>query len=116
MANDIIAVNGNLYCYEKFDEDMQMHKVADVEIDEEGFLTCTYRTWYFSDEELKDNEISFTKKQWLGLVKFFIQEGYPEMDDESIADAAIDIVGRCFCVNPPKFENLEEYIAAYLNR
>lgn len=116
MANDIIAVRGNLYCYDKFDEDIQMHKVAEVEIDEEGFLICTYRPGYFTDEDLKDNEISFTPKQWRGLVEFFIRDGYPDLDEDDVLDAAEDIVGRCFAHGVPKFENLEEYIAEYMNR
>lgn len=115
--SDIIAVKGNLYCYDKYDEDAKMHKVVDVEIDEEGHLTCTYRTWYFTDEELKDNKISLTQKQWCGLVKQIICNEYPDLDDDQMSDAATDIVCRCFAVSGmPTVEELPEYIAGYLNR
>ena len=114
--NRIIAVQGNLYCYDKFDEDIQMHKVADIEIDEEGRLTCTYRSWYFTDEDLQDNKIDLTQKQWCGLVEQIIQDEYPELDDDSISAAATDIVCRCFVSGMPIVEELPEYIAEYLNR
>ena len=116
MANDIIAIKGHLYCYDKFDEDIQMHKVAEVDIDEEGFLTATYIPAYFTEEEMKENEISLTERQWCGLVEFFIREEYPDMDEESVSDAATDIVGRCFVYGVPTVEELPEYIAKYLNR
>ena len=116
MAIGIIAAQGNLYVYDGFDEDIKLHRVVDVDIDEDGLLVCTNRFWYLSDEEMKDNAISFTPKQWRGLVEFFIREGYPELKEESIIDATEDIVGRCFAYGVPKFENLAEYIAKYMNR
>ena len=116
LENRIIAVRGNLYCYDKFDEDIQMHKVADIEIDEEGRLTCTHRTWYFNEEELKDNKINLTQKQWCGLVEQIIRDEHPYMDEDSISAAAVDIVGHCFVYGLPTVEELPEYIAEYLNR
>ena len=116
MENKIIAVQGNLYCYDKFDEDIQMHKVAEIEIDEDGLLTCTHRTWYFTEEELKDNKISLSQKQWCGLVEQIIRDEHPDFNEDSISTAAVDIVGRCFVYGVPTVEKLPEYIAEYLNR
>ena len=114
--NRIIAVQGNLYCYDKFDEDIRMHKVADVEIDEDGRLTCTHRSWYFTEEEMKDNKINLSQTQWCGLVEQVIRDGYPDLAEDSISDAATDMVCRCFAYGVPKVEDLPEYIAEYLKR
>lgn len=112
----LIAVNGNLYDYIGIDEEIKMHKVAVVEIDEEGILTNTHNTWYFTDEELSNRGINLTQKQWIGLIEHFIRQEY-DLTDEEINDAVEDIVCRCFSVTRiPLVEELPNYIAIYMNR
>ena len=112
---NLIAVNGAIYDYIGYDEEIKLHKVAVVEIDEEGILTNTHSTWYFSAEELKNNEVDFTKQQWYGIVEHFIRQDY-DLNEEEIADATEEIVGRCFAYGIPKFHELTDYIAEYMNR
>ena len=59
--------------------------------------------------------MNFTKNQWYGIVAHFIRQNY-ELPEEEIADATEDIVGRCFAYGIPKFNELTEYIADYMNR
>lgn len=112
---DLFAVRGNLYSYDRYDENLKMHKAAEVDIDEEGFLTATYIPAYFTEEDMKENEVSFTKQQWYGIIAHFLRNEF-EMAEEKIEEATEDIVGRCFSYGIPKFENLQEYIAEYLDR
>ena len=116
---DLIAVNGLLYEYggtEKAEYSNEtLHKVHDVEIDEDGILTAIHSTWYFTDAELSNRGINLTEKQWIGLTEHFIREEY-DLTEEEIADAAEDIVCRCFVHGIPHFEELTNYIAEYMNR
>lgn len=116
----IIAVNGNLYeygCKEKADYFNEiLHKVYDIEIDEDGILTATYRSWYLTDAELSNRRIDLTEKQWIGLTEHFIREEY-DLTEEEIHEAAEDIVCRCFAVTRrPLVEELPNYIAFYMDR
>lgn len=117
---DLIAVHGDLYEYEgtveSYGSEGIMHKVYDVEVDEDGMLTATGRTWYLTEEELLNREIHFTKQQWYGIVAHFIREGNFHLNEEEMEDATEDIVGRCFAYGIPKFEELPEYIADYMQR
>ena len=83
----------------------------------EGNLWNGWATPYFSTKELDEgnNKANFTKKQWYGIVAHFIRQDY-ELTEEQIADATEDIVGRCFVYGIPKFDELSEYIADYMNR
>ena len=117
----IIAVNGNLYEYgvvedADYTKDLKLHKVYEIDIDDEGNLIPTYATNYFTTEELTNNEVNFTKDQWYGIVEHFVREGDFNLDEEAIEDATEDIVGRCFCYGIPKIHELTEYIAEYMNR
>lgn len=113
---DLIAVNGNLYDYIGIDEDTKMHKVSVVDIDEEGLLTNTHNTWYFTDEELSNRGINLTQEQWIGLTEHLIRQDY-DLTEEEITDAAEDIVLRCFTVTRiPLVEELPNYIAIYMDR
>ena len=113
-AGDLIAVDGNLYDYVGYEEGI--HKVAVVDIDEEGILTNTHNTWYFTDEELSNRGIDLTQKQWIGLTEHFIRQDY-DLTEEQIKDAAEDIVCRCFATTRiPLVEELPNYIATYMNR
>ena len=112
----LIAVNGNLYDYIGYDEEIKQHKVAVVDIDEEGILTNTHSTWYFTDEELSNRGINLTDKQWVGLIEHFIRQEY-DLTEEEIKDASEDIVYRCFTVTRiPFVEELPNYIAIYMDR
>lgn len=117
----IIAVNGNLYeygCIEDADytKDLKLHKVYEIDIDDEGILIPTYTSNYFTTEELANDEIHFTKGQWYGIVTHFIRQDY-DLTEEAITDATEDIVGREFAYGRPKtIEELQEHIATYLDR
>lgn len=112
---DLIVVHGNLYSYDKYDEDIKMHKVAEVEIDEDGILTATYIPAYFTEEELLDNSINLSQKQWIGLVEHIIRQSF-SYDPQKISEVAEDIVTRCFVYGLPTVEELPQYIEDYLLR
>ena len=116
----IIAVNGNLYEYggvedADYTKDLKLHKVYEIDIDEEGNLIPTYETNYFTIEELTNNEAEFTETQWYGIVEHFLRNDY-DLEEEEVKDAAEEIVGRCFTYRVPKIEELANYIAEYMNR
>ena len=111
---DLIAVSGNLYEYIGYEEGI--HKVAEVEIDDEGILTATYVERAFTDSELSNRGIKLTEKQWIGLTEHFIRQEY-DLTEEEISEAAEDIVCRCFgTTRIPLVEELGNYIAIYMNR
>lgn len=109
----IIAVGGELY---EYDYKSELYHIAnEILIDDEGRLTITYKPYAFTDEELKDNAVNFTKSQWYGIVAHFIRQDY-DLTEEDIEIATEDIVGRCFAYGIPTIEELPEYIAEYMNR
>lgn len=112
----IIAVNGKIYEYHKFDEVAKVHLVYEVDVDCEGYLTATGIMCYFYTEDLANNEVKFTEDQWYGIVAHFIREGNFDLNEEEIEDATTDIVGRCFVYGIPKIHELADYIADYMNR
>ena len=116
----LIAVNGNIYEYggeenADFTKDLKLHKVYVIDIDEEGNLTNTGITDYLTTEELGNTEINLTQDQLHRIVEQLIRYEY-DLTDEAIKDAVDDIVGRCFIYGIPKIDELEEYIATYMNR
>lgn len=116
----IIAVNGNIYEYggiedADYTKDLKLHKVYEIDLDDEGHLIHTYATSYFTTEELANDEIKLTKDQWYGIVRHLIAYNY-DLEAEAVADATEDIVGRCFAYGIPKIHELECYIAEYMNR
>lgn len=116
QRGQIIAVNGILHEYVEFNETIKMHKVAVVEIDEDGILTSTHSPWYFTTEELKNNEVHFTTKQWCGIVRMLINEQYV-LTEEGIDDAVNDIVCREFAIlGEPTLEELYQRIEDYMDR
>jgi hypothetical protein len=117
----IIAINGNLFEYGGIENAEyskgKFHKVYEIDVDEEGILTATSRTWYFIDEELKNDTIEFTKSQWYGIVEHFIRQDYDYLTEEEINDAVDDIVCREFAYGRPKtIEELQKHIAAHMKR
>ena len=112
----LIAINGKIYEYDRYDKHLDIHLASEVEIDDEGMLTATYVPCCFSTEELKNAEVNFTKDQWYGIVAHFIREGNFHLNEEEMEDATEDIVGRCFAYGIPKFEELADYIAEYMDR
>lgn len=113
----LIAVNGKICEYDRYDKYLDIHLASEIEIDDEGILTHTYIPCCFSTEELKNNEVEFTKSQWYGIVEHFIRQDYPHLTEEDIETATEDIVGREFAYGRPKtIEDLEKHIATYLNR
>ena len=118
-AGTLVAVNGKIYEYDRYDERLKIHIMTEIEMDTEGFLTQTYIPFSFTDAEFAfsdDGTESFTKNQWYGIVAHFIREGNFDLNEEEIEDATEDIVGRCFCYGIPQFHELPEYIAEYMNR
>lgn len=111
----LIAIKGGIWDYDQYDERAKMHIAHEVMVDDEGHLTATYVPYAFTDEELKDNAVNFTEKQWYGIVEHFIRQAH-DLTEEEIHDAAVDIVGRCFAYGIPTIEELPEYIAEYMNR
>lgn len=120
----LIAVNGNIYEYHGFDKEAKVHLVYEVDIDCEGMLTATYTMNYFYPEQFTEGfgKINLTKPQWYGVVSHLLRNDYMwskvlyNLTEEEIAEATEDIVERCFAYGIPKFEELEDYIAEYLNR
>lgn len=112
----LISIGGNLYEYKNYEERLCVHFVTEVDIDDEGNLTATYIPRGFTDEELKDTAVKFTQQQWYGIVEHFIRQDYDGLTEEDIKTAVEDIVDRCFVMNMPKFNELQEYIACYMNR
>ena len=113
----LIAVNGGIYEYDRYDKYLNIHFATGVEIDEKGILTATHIPCAFSNVEFAKgyNKTNFTQDQWYGIVEHFIRQTYC-IDDEDITEATEDIVGRCFVMNMPQFDELEDYIACYMNR
>ena len=112
----LIAIEGNLYEYDSYDERAKMHIAYTVMIDDDGKLTATYDAYAFTDEELKDNAVNFTQQQWYGIVEHFIRQDFDDLTDEDINTAVEDIVDRCFTMTMPEFHELQGYIACYMNR
>lgn len=110
----LIAVNGKIYEYIK--DEGSFHRVSVIEVDEDGCLTAPLIEEALTTEELQNNEIHFTEDQWYGIVAHFIREGAFDLNEEEMEDATEDIVGRCFAYGIPKFHELPEYIAEYMNR
>ena len=116
----IIAVNSNIYEYvgiesAEWTKGITLHKVSEIDMDDEGHLTPTYDSWYFTNEELANSEVDFTQQQWRGIVDSLIRYNY-DLDNEEIDDAVEDIVCRCFAYGIPKVHELESYIEEYMNR
>ena len=114
-AGDLVLANGKIYEYVRWVDEHKLHEGVIVEIDEEGILTNTYIPNYFTSEELENNQATFTEDQWYGIVSHIIRQNH-DVTEEEIAEATEDIVGRCFIINMPEFNELEEYIACYMDR
>lgn len=111
----LIAIKGTIWEYDQYDEKAKMHIAHEVLIDDEGNLTATYNAYAFTDEELEDDTVNFTKSQWYGIVSHFIRQDY-DLTEEDISTAAEDIVYRCFAYGIPTIEILPMYLMEYLNR
>ena len=114
----LIALNGNIYEYVGFDEHINCHRLSMVEIDEYGMFTATYGICYLTEDEFNcaDRNIEFTEDQWYGIVAHFVREGNFNLNEEEMDDATADIVERCFAYGIPKFHELADYIAEYMDR
>ena len=113
----LIAVNGTIYEYLRFDEVAKVHLVSEVDIDCEGLLTATHILSYFYPEQLAEgiDKIDLTTNQWYGFVAHLLRQDY-ELTTEAMEDATWDIVDRCFAYGVPKVSKLTDYIAEYMNR
>ena len=105
----IISVKGDLYEYVGCDNGI--HELVIIDIDDEGILTYTYETAYFTDAEMSDRGISLNKKQWLGLAEELIRENY-DITEAEISEAAKNIV----CYKFSTVEELKTYIDKYMRR
>ena len=110
----LISIGGNIYEYDY--EGSLYHFVYEVAVDENGHLTPTYTPMAFTNADLKDNAVDFTKQQWYGIVEHFIRQDCDGLTEEDIETAVEDIVDRCFALNMPEFHELQGYIACYMNR
>ena len=108
---DLIAVNGKLYEYFRYDEEFKTHIVTEIEIDEEGNLESTYEPTALTDSEISNRGIDLTEKQWIGLTKHFLINDF-NISDEGIAK---NIVNSFATTRTPLVEELPNYIAIYLD-
>lgn len=120
---DLIAVNGNIYEYSGYDKEYKLHMMYEVEIDEDGILTATYVERTFTTEELKNNKVNLTEKQWIGMVEYLLRNDYAwskvlyNLTEEEITEAAEEIVLREFAIiGVPLVEELSQRITEYMNR
>ena len=113
----LIAVKGGIYEYQKYDKVAKVHLVSEVDIDGEGILTATHILDYFYPEQLTEgnNKINLTQAQWYGIVAHLLRQSC-KYSEEIIAEAAEDIVYRCFAINMPEFDELQDYIDCYMDR
>lgn len=115
----LVAVEGKIYEYDRYDKYLDVHFATEIEIDDEGRLTHTHIPCCFSNEKFTfsdDGTDYFTKQQWYGIVEHFIRQDYDDLSSEEITDATEDIVGRCFAYDIPKIHELADYIADYMDR
>ena len=106
----LLVVRGNLYSYWQWEEDIQMHKVMVVDIDEEGRLTATYIPAFFSEKEMEEGkEMELTPEQWLGLTKFLIQDFYFP-DEEEYEKEAEKVLEKFFLSSSRLVEDLPKFI------
>ena len=114
MENDLIVVQGNLYSYYGWDGHLQMHKVAEVDIDEDGIITATYIPAYFTEEEMQEGKmINLTQRQWIGLAEYYIRNYY-SLEGEKCAVAAKEIIHKGLNSEMLSVEKLLKYITEYL--
>ena len=111
----LISIKGKIYEYVAYDEKTKLHIVTEVDVDDCGKLTATYIPYAFTDEELTEDEVNFTKTQWYGIVAHFIRQDY-DLTEEDINTATEDIVDRCFAYGIPTIEMLPLYLLDYMNR
>ena len=114
--NLLLVIHGNLYSYWQWEEDIKMHKVMEVDIDEEGRLTATYIPAFFSEKEMEEGkEMKLTPKQWLGLTKFLIQDFYfPE--EEKYEKEAEKLLKNFFLSSSHLVEELPKFIKTYFEK
>ena len=115
-SGTLISIKGNIYEYVVYDERTKLHIVTEVDIDDCGHLTATYIPYAFTDADLKDTETQFTVQQCYGIVEHFIRQDFDYLTEDDINTAVEDIVDRCFVLNMPEFNELQGYIACYMNR
>ena len=116
-TGDLIAVNRAIYEYLRYDEVAKVHLVSEVGIDCDGILTATHIMSYLYPNQLAEgiDKIDLSHEQWDGIVAHILRQDY-DLETEELTDATEDIVNRCFAYGTPKFSELTEYIADYLNR
>jgi len=73
---------------------------------------------YLYPEQLTEgfDKIDFAFKQWYGVIEHFLRQDYADLTEEEINNAVYDMVNRSFYYGKPKFSELPEYIADYMNR
>lgn len=111
----IIAIKGNLFEYGGVEpcaySKGHLHKVYEIDVDEDGVLTATSRTDFYVDEDLKNNEVKFTKTQWYGVIELLVRQNYNFTDGE-VENLVKRVVEEDFANGVPKtLEKAEEYIS-----
>lgn len=111
----IIAINGNLFEYGGIEpcsySKGYLHKVCEIDVDEDGVLTATSRTDFYVDEDLKNNEVKFTKPQWYGVIELLVRQNY-DLTDGEVENLVKQVVEEDFANGVPNtLEKAEEYIS-----
>lgn len=115
----VIAINGNLFEYGGVEpcaySKGYLHKVYEIDVDEDGVLTATLRTCSYTAEDLKSNEVSFTKPQWYGVVELLVRQSYKLVDEE--VENVVKQVVESFAGEMPKtITQAEEVISVYIKK
>ncbi|MEE1503851.1 MAG: hypothetical protein UGF89_06380 [Acutalibacteraceae bacterium] len=115
----IIAVYGNLFEYGGIEpceySKEHLHKVYEIDIDEDGVPTATLRTCSYTDEDLKNNEVNFTKPQWYGVIELLVRQNY-NLADEDIEGVVKQVVESFAGEVPKTIAQVEENISLCVSR
>jgi len=116
----IISINGNLFEYGGIEpceySKGYLHKVYEIDVDEDGVLTATSRTDFYVDEDLKNNEVKFTKPQWYGVIELLVRQNY-NLTDGEVENLVKRVVEEGFANGEPNtIEEAEKCISARVNK
>lgn len=109
---DLVAVNGELYAYNAYDEQSDCHIISTIDVDEIGNMTDTRVTLVFSDEEMRGFETrdaKLTDKEFKTVVNTLAFEALNF--DFNKAEKLTDALMNAFAENgKPPIRQLKAYI------
>lgn len=116
----IIAINQNLFEYGGVEPCEYskgcLHKVYEIDVDEDGVLTATSRTDFYVDKDLKNNEVKFTKLQWYGVIELLVRQNY-DLTDEEVENLVKQVIEEDFVNGEPHtIEEAENCISTRVNK